>query len=68
MLQAFKNHCSVRFPPSQFGEQRAEVEAAGFEAGEGFIKLPYVRPLSVDLINRLLKYRLTEFAANGSTW
>jgi uncharacterized protein YdhG (YjbR/CyaY superfamily) len=68
MLQAFKNHCSVRFPPSQFGEHRAEVEAAVFEAGEGFIKLPYDRPLPIDLIKRLLQYRLTEFAATGSTW
>jgi hypothetical protein len=33
-LQAFKNHCSLRFRPGQFGEHRAEVEAAGFEAGE----------------------------------
>jgi uncharacterized protein YdhG (YjbR/CyaY superfamily) len=68
MLQAFKHHCSLRFPPTQFAEHRAEVEAAGFEAGEGFIKLPYDRPLPVDLIKRLLRYRLTEFAATGSGW
>ena len=42
--------------------------AAGFEAGEGFIKLPYDRPLPVDLIKRLLQYRLTEFAATGAKW
>jgi uncharacterized protein YdhG (YjbR/CyaY superfamily) len=68
MLQAFKQHASLRFPPSQFGEHRAEVEAAGFETGEGFIKLPYDRPLPVDLINRLLQYRLTQFTATGSGW
>jgi hypothetical protein len=27
----------------------------------------YDRPLPVDLIKRLLQYRLTEFAATGST-
>ena len=68
MLQAFKNHCSLGFPPSQFGEHRAEVESAGFEAGGGFIKLPYDRPLPVDLGQRLIRYRLTEFAATGSKW
>ena len=30
MLQAFKQHCSLRFPPGWFGAHRAEVEAAGF--------------------------------------
>jgi uncharacterized protein YdhG (YjbR/CyaY superfamily) len=68
MLQAFKHHCSLRFPPRQFAEHRAEVEAAGYEAGEGFIKLPYDRPLPVDLLKRLLQYRLTDFEATGSGW
>ena len=40
MLQNFKNHCSLRFPPPFFATQKGAVEAAGFEAGEGFIKLP----------------------------
>jgi hypothetical protein len=60
--------CSLRFLPKQFGEHRAEVEAAGFEAGEGFIKLPYDRPLPIDLLKRLLQYRLTDFEATGSGW
>jgi uncharacterized protein YdhG (YjbR/CyaY superfamily) len=68
MLQAFKQHCSLRFPPSQFAGHRAEVEAAGYEAGAGFIKLPYDRPLPVDLLKRLIQYRLDEFAATGSGW
>jgi len=68
MLQAFKRHCSLRFPPTQFAEHRAEVEAAGYQAGEGFIKLPYDRPLPIDLLKRLLQYRLDNFAATGSGW
>lgn len=35
MLQAFQHQCSLRFPPSQFGAHRAEVQATGFEAGRG---------------------------------
>jgi uncharacterized protein YdhG (YjbR/CyaY superfamily) len=68
MLQAFKQHCSLRFPTGWFGGHRAQVAAAGFEAGEGFIKLPYDRPLPVDLIKRLLEYRLSELEAFGSEW
>ncbi len=68
MLQSFTRHCSLRFPTHQFGPHRDEVEAAGYESGEGFIKLPYDRPLPVDLLRRLIGYRLDEFAATGSTW
>lgn len=68
VLQSFSKHCSLRFPTGQFAEHRAEVEGAGFEAGEGFIKLPYATELPVDLCRRLIDYRLAEFAATGSTW
>lgn len=68
MLQPFAKHCSVRFPPQQFGSHRAEVKEAGYESGEGFIKLPYDRELPVDLLQQLIQYRLADFAASGSTW
>ena len=48
MLQNFKNHCSLRFTPAFFATQRAAVERAGYEAGEGFIKLPYNRELPTE--------------------
>src|SRR5580698_6755209 len=50
MLQNFKNHCSLRFSPPFFATQKAAVEAAGFMAGEGFIKLPYDRELPTELL------------------
>ncbi len=68
MLQSFKAHASLRFPPHQFAEHRQEVEDAGYEAGEGFIKLPYEVKLPVDLCKRLIRYRLDEFARTGSKW
>ncbi|MBF4163613.1 iron chaperone [Nocardioides acrostichi] len=68
MLQAFKAHCSLRFPTHQFADQRAAVEAAGYEAGEGFVKLPYDRPLPEDLLVALIGARLAEFERTGSTW
>ena len=68
MLQSYKQHCSLRFPTRQFASQRAAVEAAGYEAGEGFIKLPYDRELPVALLNRLIKARLDEYEASGAGW
>ncbi|MEO6124351.1 MAG: DUF1801 domain-containing protein [Ilumatobacteraceae bacterium] len=68
MLQSFKAHCSLRFPTRQFTHQRDAVEAAGFEAGEGFIKLPYDHDLPVTLLQQLIAARLAEFEATGAGW
>ena len=68
MLQSFKRHCSLRFPTRQFAGQVAAVESAGYEAGEGFIKLPYDRELPVELLKRLIAARLAEFEATGAGW
>jgi len=68
MLQAFKQHCSLRFPTRQFAGQRDAVAAAGFEPGEGFIKLPYDRDLPIPLLKQLIQARLDEFEATGAGW
>jgi uncharacterized protein YdhG (YjbR/CyaY superfamily) len=68
MLQNFKNHCSLRFPPPFFATQKAAVEDAGYEAGEGFIKLPYSRDLPTGLLKKLMRARVEEYAATGAGW
>ncbi len=68
MLQGFKNHCSLRFPPPFFATQKATVEAAGYEAGEGFIKLPYERELPTELLTALMQARVEEYEATGAGW
>jgi uncharacterized protein YdhG (YjbR/CyaY superfamily) len=68
MLQNFKNHCSLRFPPPFFATQKASVEAAGFEAGEGFVKLPYGRELPTELLKALMRARVEEYEATGAGW
>ena len=68
MLQNFKNHCSLRFPPPFFATQKAAVEAAGYEAGEGFIKLPYERELPTELLKALMRARVEEYEATGAGW
>jgi uncharacterized protein YdhG (YjbR/CyaY superfamily) len=66
MLQNFKNHCSLRFTPPFFATQKAAVEAAGYESGEGFIKLPYDRELPTDLLKVLMQARIEDYEATGS--
>ncbi len=68
MLQNFKNHCSLRFPPPFFATQKAAVEAAGYDAGEGFIKLPYSRELPTELLTALMLARVAEYEATGAGW
>ena len=68
MLQNFKNHCSLRFPPPFFATQKAAVVAAGYEAGEGFIKLPYDRELPAELLKALVQARVEEYEATGAGW
>ena len=67
MLQNFKNHCSLRFTPEFFATQKTAVEGAGFEGGEGFIKLPYDRELPTKLLKSLMKARVLDYEASGAT-
>lgn len=64
MLQNFKKHCSLRFSPEFFAPHKAEVDAAGYESGAGFVKLPYDRDLPTDLLASLMKARVKEYEAN----
>ena len=68
MLQNFTQHCSLRVPPPFFATQKAAVQDAGYEAGEGFIKLPYERELPVELLKALMQARVEEYAATGAGW
>jgi uncharacterized protein YdhG (YjbR/CyaY superfamily) len=66
MLQNFKNHCSLRFSPRFFATQKDAVEAAGYEAGEGFIKLPYDRELPTGLLEALMLARVEDYETTGA--
>ena len=68
MLQNFKNHCSLRFPPPFFATHKAAVEGAGFQAGAGFIKLPYEHELPTELLKTLMQARVQEYEATGAGW
>ena len=68
MLQNFKAHCSLRFPPNFFAAHVATVEAAGCAAGAGFVKLPYDRELPDELLRSLCRSRVDEYEATGAGW
>jgi uncharacterized protein YdhG (YjbR/CyaY superfamily) len=68
MLQAFKQHAALRFPLRIVGAHRAEIEAAGYDAGSGMIKLPYDKRLPVAVLKLLMKARLEEHGATGAKW
>jgi uncharacterized protein YdhG (YjbR/CyaY superfamily) len=68
MLQNFKRHCSLRFPPPFFATQTAAVQAAGYETGAGFIKLPYERELPTGLLEALMQARVQEYNSTGAGW
>ena len=61
MLQNFKHHCSLRFSPEFFASQKIAVGAAGYEFGEGFVKLPYKEELPIELLKDLMLARIAEF-------
>jgi uncharacterized protein YdhG (YjbR/CyaY superfamily) len=66
MLQNFKHHCSLRFSPLFFATQKHAVEAAGYEAGEGFIKLPYDKALPTELLKALMRARVEDYETTGA--
>jgi len=68
LLQAWKAHASLRFPTRMFAAHAAAVAAAGYEAGEGFVKLPYDRPIPAELCAGLMQARIAEFDATGAKW
>ena len=68
MLQSYKHHCSLRFPTRFFAAHVAAVEAAGYEAGEGFLKIRYDQDVPVALVDELIRARLEEYEATGAGW
>jgi uncharacterized protein YdhG (YjbR/CyaY superfamily) len=56
----------LRFTPEFFASQKSAVEAAGYDAGEGFVKLPYDRDLPTKLVKQLMRARIKDYEATGS--
>jgi uncharacterized protein YdhG (YjbR/CyaY superfamily) len=68
MLQNFKHHCSLRFPPRFFAAHASDAKAAGCDVGASFLKLPYDRDIPVELCRSLMQARVAEYEATGAGW
>jgi uncharacterized protein YdhG (YjbR/CyaY superfamily) len=55
---AFKNH--IGFYPAPNGIEAFKLELSQFEGSKGSIKFPHNKPLPLDLISRITKYRVAE--------
>ena len=55
---AFKNH--IGFYPAPNGIEAFKLELSQFEGSKGTVKFPHNKPLPLDLISRITKFRVTE--------
>lgn len=52
----YKNH--IGFYPAPMGIEAFQEEAAQYQAGKGTLQFPLDKPMPLDLIERIVKYRV----------
>jgi uncharacterized protein YdhG (YjbR/CyaY superfamily) len=57
-IAAFKDHLS--FFPTGSGREVFAAELTDYPGGKGTIQLPFEKPLPLDLISRIVKFRVAE--------
>jgi len=55
---AYKNH--IGFYPTPSGIEKFEGELSAYEGAKGSVKFPIDQPLPLDLIRKIVSYRVTE--------
>jgi len=55
---AWKNH--IGFYPTSSGTQAFKQELSAYEISKGVVKFPLDKPLPLDLITKIVKFRLAE--------
>jgi uncharacterized protein YdhG (YjbR/CyaY superfamily) len=66
MFAGFRQHANVTFTPST--REAFAAELAGFKTGKGSVQLPYVDPVPVELLGRMMDHRLREWHVDGVRW
>lgn len=59
-------HANIVFTPSTLEAFREELTDRG--TGKGSVRLPYGEPLPVDLLTRMIRYRIDEREQEGVLW
>jgi len=62
---AFKNH--IGFYPAPSGIEEFKEELAVYQSSKGAVRLPLDKPLPLDLITAIVKYRVTENLKKSQT-
>lgn len=66
MVSGHAKHASVGFTPStRYG---FDADLASFATGKGTVKLPYGQPVPVDLLRRMIAFRVREHEDDGVLW
>jgi uncharacterized protein YdhG (YjbR/CyaY superfamily) len=61
---ALKNH--IGFYPTGSGIEAFKDELSGYEVTKGSVKFPVSRPLPLDLISKIVQFRVTQNLANAA--
>lgn len=59
----YKNH--IGFYPAPMGIEAFAEETAQYQAGKGTLQFPFDKPMPLDLINRIVKYRVEKNLAKA---
>lgn len=62
----FKKHANFVFTPST--REAFNDQLTGFETGKGSVKLSYDPVVPVDLLTRMIAYRIREWEIDGVKW
>ncbi len=62
---AFKNH--IGFYPTPAGIEKFEKELSRYEGAKGSIKFPIAEPLPLELISKIVKFRVTQNLKKAET-
>lgn len=66
MVSGHARHASVAFTPST--REAFDADLAGLATGKGTVKLPYGERAPVDLLRRMIAYRVREHEDDGVLW
>ena len=66
MIAGYTEHANVAFTPST--RAAFDADLADFATGKGSVQLPYSRPVPVDLLRRMITFRVREHEDDGVSW
>lgn len=66
MVSGHARHASVAFTPST--REAFDADLVGLATGKGTVKLPYGEPVPVDLLRRMIAFRVHEHEDDGVLW